>query len=81
MPANSRMPDLPLLPGPPLIVLGTITVGMKTHGIPVMMTGVLVTYRTLQQMEVQKLTVLTHSKEEVRAEERERVVRKEKDDT
>ena len=77
MPANFRMPDLPLLPGPPLMMLGTMTVGMKTHGIPVMMTGVLVTYGTLQPIAVQRLTVLTLLKEEVKEKEKEeRVERK-----
>ena len=77
MPANFRMPDLPLLPGPPLMMLGTMTVGMKTHGIPVMMTGVLVTYGTLQPIAVQRLTVLIPLKEEVKVKEKEeRVERK-----
>jgi hypothetical protein len=76
------MLDLPPLPRLPMMTLGMVTAaGMMSHGALVMMTGALVTYGTLQQMTVPRLTVLTHSKEEVRAEERERVVRKEKDDT
>jgi len=81
MPVNFRMLDLPPLPRLPMMTLGMATAaGMMSHGALVMMTGALVTYGTLQQMTVPRLTVLTHSKEEVRAEERERVVRKEKDD-
>ena len=76
MPASSRMLNLPLRPGPTQMMLGTMTVGMKIHGILVMMTGVLVTYGTLQPMAVQRLTVLTLLKEEVKEKEKERVVRK-----
>ena len=81
MPANSPMLDR-LPPQRSLMrILGTgIVVGMMTHGALVMMTGVHVTYGTMQ-MTIQRLSVLTHSKEEVRAKEKERVERKEKDDT
>ena len=64
-----------------MMIPGTeMVVGIMIHGALVMMTGALVTYGTLQKT-VLRLTVLTHSKEEVRAKEKERVVRKEKDDT
>jgi hypothetical protein len=59
------------------MMLGTMTVGTKTHGIPVMMTGVLVPYGTLQPIAVQRLTVLTPLKEEGKVKEKEeRVERK-----
>jgi hypothetical protein len=75
--ASSRMLNLPLLPGPTHMMLGTMTVGMKIHGIPVMMTGDLVTYGTLQPIAVQRLTVLIPLKEEVKVKEKEeRVERK-----
>ena len=51
-----------------------------THGALVMMTGVQVTYGTMQ-MTIQRLSVLTHSKEEVKAKEKDGVERKEKYDT
>ena len=80
--ANSRMLNLPLLPGPTHMMLGTMTVGMKIHGIPVMMTGDLVTYGTLQSIAVQRLTVLIPLKEEVKVKEKEeRVVRKDQGNT
>ena len=64
-----------------MMILATVkVVGMMIHGALVMMTGVLVTYGTLQ-MTLLRLLVLTHSKEEVRVKERERVERKEKEDT
>ena len=81
MPANLHMPDPLPLPGSLMMMPGMeMVVGMMIHGALVMMTGALVTYGTLQKT-VLRLTVLTHSKEEVRAKEKERVVRKEKDDT
>ena len=81
MPANLRMPDPLPLPRLLMMMPGTVmVVGTMIHGALVMMTGALVTYGTLQKT-VLRLTVLTHSKEEVRAKEKERVVRKEKDDT
>ena len=81
MPANLHMPDPLPLPGSLMMMPGTeMVVGMMIHGALVMMIGALVTYGTLQKT-VLILTVLTHSKEEVRAKEKEMVVRKEKDDT
>ena len=63
------------------MMLGTGTaVGMTIPGAPVTMTGVLVTYGTLQ-MKLLRLLVPTHSKEKVEAKEKERVGRKEKADT
>ena len=80
-PASLHMLDPLPLPRLPMMTLGmAMAVGMMSHGALVMMSGALVTYGTLQTT-VPKLTVLTHSKEEVKAEEKERVVRKEKDDT
>ena len=81
MPTNLLMLDQLHPQRSHMMILGTGTVvGMMIPGAPVMMTGVLVTYGTLQ-MTLLRLLVLTHSKEEVRAKEKERVGRKEKDDT